>query len=175
MRFFSRRGEVRSLNADETVFQRFAATVADLLSVAERTPFSAAASIPQLIAALLENQQENKASPLSPILKAQSYITDHQSEAIDFSKLARSLGLSYRSFRYLFAKETGTSPLQYQLERRLKRARNLLASSDLPIQKIAETLGFNSTWYFSHFFQKHAKSSPAAYRKQHRFDPSRRP
>ena len=171
---FSQGGEVRNLDTEEPVFQRFATTVADLLSAAERTPFSAAAGIPLLIASLLENQKECKASPLSPILKAQSYITDHQSETIDFAELARSLGLSYRSFRYLFAKGTGTSPLHYLLERRLKRARNLLASSDLPVQKIAETLGFNSTWYFSHFFQKHAKSSPAAYRKQHRFDPARR-
>ena len=66
------------------------------------------------------------------------------------------------------AKESGLSPLQYQLERRLARAKNLLASSDMPVKDIAAALGFNSTWYFAHFFQKHMRSSPAAYRKHHR-------
>ena len=69
-----------------------------------------------------------------------------------------------RSFRYLISKETSCSPLQYQLGVRLARAKNLLKSSDMPISEIAETLGFNSTWYFSHFFKKHTKMSAAAYR-----------
>ena len=32
------------------------------------------------------------------------------------------------------------------------------------IAEIAETLGFNSTWYFSHFFAKATGKSPRAYR-----------
>ena len=87
---------------------------------------------------------------------------------IDFEALAQKVGLTYRSFRYLFVKESGLSPLQYQLERRLARAKNLLASSDMPVKDIAETLGFNSSWYFAHFFQKYMHSSPAAYRKRYR-------
>ena len=99
-------------------------------------------------------------------LTAQIYINDHLSETIDFYALADSVGLSYRSFRYLFTKETGTSPLQFQIERKLIRAKNLLASSDLPVKDIAESLGFSSSWYFAHFFQKHANCSPVTYRKQ---------
>ena len=56
-------------------------------------------------------------------------------------------------------------PLQYQLERRLARAKNLLASSDMPVKNIAKTLGFNSTWYFAHVFQKHMNYSPVGHRK----------
>lgn len=87
---------------------------------------------------------------------------------IDFEALAQKVGLTYRSFRYLFVKESGLSPLQYQLERRLARAKNLLASSDMPVKDIAKTLGFNSSWYFAHFFRKHIHSSPASYRKRYR-------
>jgi len=167
---FSKDGETRSFENSGQVLQLFAATVSDLLATAERTPFSAAASIPMLIAALLETP----ASPTegsrktSPIVQAQMYITDHLAETLDFLELARTLGLSYRSFRYLFTKESGMSPLQYQIERRLARAKNLLTSSDMQVKDIAETLGFNSTWYFAHFFQKHMKCSPALYRRQSR-------
>ena len=92
---------------------------------------------------------------------------EHAAETIDFESLAQSLGLTYRSFRYLISKETSSSPLQYQLGVRLARAKNLLKSSDMPISEIAETLGFNSTWYFSHFFKKHATTSAAEYREAH--------
>ena len=100
------------------------------------------------------------------IHRAQEYMLEHCGETIDFEALAASLGMTYRSFRYMFAKETGTSPLQYQLNVKLVRAKNLLKSSDMPIAEIAETLGFNSTWYFSHFFTKVTGSSPRAYRSK---------
>lgn len=165
---FAKGGEVRFFEKNNSVLQLFASIVVDLLSNAERTAFSAAASIPMLVAALLEtpfnSEPKNKAP--SPILTAQIYINDHLSETIDFYALADSVGLSYRSFRYLFTKETGTSPLQFQIERKLIRAKNLLASSDLPVKDIAESLGFSSSWYFAHFFQKHANCSPVTYRKQ---------
>ncbi|MBQ0031590.1 MAG: AraC family transcriptional regulator [bacterium] len=167
---FAKDGEIKSFRNDFPILQLFAATVSDLMSNTMKTPFSAAASIPMLVAALIEapagTEMNNR--PASPILIAQIHITEHLSETIDFEALAQKVGLTYRSFRYLFAKESGLSPLQYQLERRLARAKNLLASSDMSVKDIAETLGFNSTWYFAHFFQKHARTSPAAYRKQHR-------
>jgi len=166
----SKGGSVKSLDRNGAEAQLFVKTVSDLLAAAIRTPFSAAARIPLLAASVLESSNVKPDSePLqSPILTAQMYITDHQSETIDFEKLARTTGLSYRSFRYLFARETGTSPLRYQLERRLIRAKNLLASSDMPVKDIAETLGFSSTWYFSHFFKKRIHQSPAAYRANNR-------
>ena len=39
--------------------------------------------------------------------------------------------------------------------------------SKMPTDAIAETLGFNSTWSFAHFFQKRVLISAAAYRKKH--------
>ena len=167
----SSNGDVQSFKNNASIIQLFAATVTDLLANTSRNSFSAAASIPMLVAALLEAPKgdlKTNDKSTSATLNAQMYITEHLSETIDFEALAQKVGLTYRSFRYLFAKESGLSPLQYQLERRLARAKNLLASSDMPVKDIAETLGFNSTWYFAHFFQKHAKTSPAAYRKQHR-------
>ena len=161
-------GAVRSFKNNVPVIQLFAATVTDLIANDNRSPFSAAASVPMLVAALLEihkNDQTTDDTSSSAILKAQMYITEHLSKTIDFEALAQKVGLTYRSFRYLFAKESSLSPLQYQLERRLARAKNLLASTDMPVKDIAETLGFNSTWYFAHFFQKHVKCSPISYRK----------
>lgn len=162
---FDPRGDVRPLNGADDARQTFASTVADLLTSAAQTPFSAAANIPRLVAALIETPT-SRDDGVHAVRKAQTYIAEHPGETIDFAALAQSLGLSYRSFRYLFRKEAGLSPLQYQLGRRLARAKNLLASSDLPVKDIAAALGFGTTWYFSHFFRRHAHLSPAAYRRR---------
>ena len=163
-------GTVRDFGANAALRQVFATAAADLLATAERQPFAAAAQVPALVAAFAETLPRDPSDRTARelIFRAQRHLNDHLSDVADFEALAQSLGLTYRAFRYLFRKEVGCSPLQYQLERRLVRAKNLLASSDLPIQEIADMLGFNSTWYFSHFFRRHARQSPAAYRKGHR-------
>ena len=124
--------------------------------------YSTAARIPPLVAALAEGESRTASDA---ILRAQTHIMEHSCEIVDFAALAEKLGIPYRTFRYLFTKETGDSPLQYQLGIRLARAKNLLASSDMPIAEIARTLGFNSTWYFSHFFSKATGVSPRDYRR----------
>ena len=144
-------------------------TIADILESGHDNTYSTAAKIPVLIATLLEDQNRNiaGASHTELIHRAQEHIAKHATEIVDFEQLASSLDIPYRTFRHIFAKETGTSPHQYQLEIRLARAKNLLRSTNMPISEIAETLGFNSTWYFAHFFSKRTHTSPASYRKKH--------
>jgi AraC-like DNA-binding protein len=48
---------------------------------------------------------------------------------------------------------------------KLSRAKNLLKSSDIPIEEIAHTLGFKTNWYFAHFFTKATGISPRDYRR----------
>lgn len=164
---FDSNGEVRNLSDDNRFHQLFLSTVTDILENGHDNVYAAAAQIPMLVAALIENRptDEQRTTNAELVHRAQMYIKEHATEAIDFESLAKSLGLTYRSFRYLISKETSSSPLQYQLGVRLARAKNLLKSSDMPIAEIAETLGFNSPWYFSHFFKKHAKMSAASYRE----------
>ena len=142
--------------------------VDDILERGLENIYSAAAHIPMLIAALIYEKAagDEDVSRAEIIRRAQSHIAAHAVEVVDFGGLAESLGMPYRTFRYLFAKETGTSPLQYQLNIRLTRAKSLLRSTDMPIAAIAKALGFNSTWYFAHFFRKHTATTAAAYRKK---------
>ena len=144
-------------------------TVSDVIDNGKDNPYSIAAKVPLLIATIIEELNINTKAPSHTELvnKAQSFIVEHATGIIDYEHLASTLGIPYRTFRHIFAKETGSSPHQYQLEIRLARAKNLLRSTDMPIADIAETLGFNSTWYFAHFFQKRCRTSAAAYRKKH--------
>ena len=144
-------------------------TITDVLESRHDNTYSTAAKIPILIASLIEdrNRKSSVTSHTELIHRAQTHIAEHATEIVDFERLASSFDIPYRTFRHIFAKETGTSPHQYQLDIRLARAKNLLRSTDMPISEIAETLGFNSTWYFAHFFQKRCRTSAAAYRKKY--------
>ena len=164
---FDPEGEVRSISSDHRFRRLMLDVVSDVLERGRDNLYYTAARIPSLAAALIEarNADEDGTSQAEAIHRAQSHIAEHAAELVDFAALAESLGVPYRTFRYVFAKETGTSPLQYQLDVRLARAKNLLRSTEMPISEIAATLGFKTKWYFSHFFQHREKTSPAAYRK----------
>ena len=165
---FNKGGEVRAI-PDEHHFHRLLADmVSDILGNGQAGVYSAAARIPLLTAALMKDEpvgEDSRFRTSELIHRAQQHMLERCGEEIDFESLASSLGITYRSFRYLFAKETGTSPLQYYLSVKLSRARNLLKSSDIPIEEIAHTLGFKTNWYFAHFFTKATGISPRDYRR----------
>ena len=165
---FNQDGEVRDVSHARHFHDLFADTVADILERGKDNVYSTAARIPSLIAALVEEQspESDGASHRELVHRAQSHIAEHAAETVDFAALAESLGVPYRTFRYLFAKETASSPLQYQLDIRLARAKNLLTSSNMPIAEITKSLGFNSSWYFAHFFRQRMHMPPIAYRKR---------
>lgn len=64
-------------------------------------------------------------------------------------------------------KETLGIPASSFIERALmQRAKTLLISTPMPIQQIADQLGFQNQSHFGTFFKRHEGMSPAAFRKQ---------
>ena len=167
---FNPGGDIKDLSRFPSLTRLFSDTVRGIMEQGSDRPHSTAIRILSLIATLVEESSSitDEASNAELISRTQSHIIEHAAETIDFNALAESLGVPYRTLRYLFTKETETSLLQYQLDIRLARAKNLLRSSDMPVAEIAKVLGFNSTWYFTHFFQRRADTSPSSYRKKHR-------
>lgn len=110
---FNLNGEVRDISNNASLQQIFASTIADILTDADQRPLTAAANILKLITTIAEDTSPNPPKRQRLILTAQSYITDHQNETIDFNALAQSLNLPYRTFRFQFRKEIGCSPCKY--------------------------------------------------------------
>ena len=100
------------------------------------------------------------------IAVAVRYLSDHFTEVIAVDDLARMAGMSRtrleREFRTYFAR----SPYDYALQLRLRRARELLASSDLLISEVGARVGFSTPEYFSAIFKSHTGTSPKAFRRQ---------
>nr|WP_239590589.1 helix-turn-helix domain-containing protein [Enterococcus durans] len=53
------------------------------------------------------------------------------------------------------------------LKVRLKNVQNLLISTNLPMEEIAELTGFKHGYYLSKYFKKIFKMSPSTFRKKH--------
>jgi len=69
-------------------------------------------------------------------------------------------------FRQQFRRFYGASPKQYLLNARIRKAKDLLATTDLTITKIAEKTGFSSLYYFSKAFKVATEHSPRDYREK---------
>jgi len=83
----------------------------------------------------------------------ETYLTDALGDAPDTT-------LSYSYFRRLFQEYYRMSPGQYLDQLRMAEAKKLLHLGQKQIKAIAEELGFESPYYFSHFCKKHEGVSP---------------
>jgi transcriptional regulator GlxA family with amidase domain len=85
-------------------------------------------------------------------------------EPLTLADMAAAGGLSVRSLQRRFADQLGTSPLQWLLRVRIDRARQLLETTDLPIDRVAGEVGFGSSVTLRHHFGRVTGVSPSAYR-----------
>jgi AraC-like DNA-binding protein len=83
---------------------------------------------------------------------------------LQVAQLAEKTGISEVSFRRLFQQAYGMTPKQYICSIRLRRARQLLAESRMPIGAVAAECGFASLYHFSRAFHEAVGISPSEYR-----------
>jgi AraC family transcriptional activator FtrA len=82
------------------------------------------------------------------------------------SQLARHAAMSERTFVRRFRAATGTSPGDWITQARVDRARELLESTALSLDHIAERCGLGTPATLRHHFRKKLGVSPALYRRR---------
>lgn len=80
--------------------------------------------------------------------------------------ISQQTGFSRFYFIRAFRRAYGITPHQYLTQRRIERAKELLAFSDLSITDICFAVGFQSLGSFSDLFRRHVGHSPSAHRQQ---------
>ena len=78
--------------------------------------------------------------------------------------------MSPRTFARRFVEVTGTTPIQWLLTQRVLRARALLETTDLPVERIAHECGFSTGAGLRAHFQRVVGASPVTYRRTFRAD-----
>ena len=89
-------------------------------------------------------------------------------EPLTVAEMARHANVSPRTFARRFRAETGTTPLQWLLGRRVLAARRLLEESDLPVEEIAGEVGFGGAASLRSHFRRATATTPTAYRRTFR-------
>ncbi|MCI9609268.1 MAG: AraC family transcriptional regulator [Oscillibacter sp.] len=97
--------------------------------------------------------------------RVQAFIDGHFSEPLTLQDMGKALHVSPYYLSHAFKEASGYSPTQYLLRRRIGEAQNLLISTDLPMARIAEQVGFETQNYFNLQFSKHVGMPPGKYRE----------
>ena len=106
-------------------------------------------------------------SPYSSILqKGVEFIESHYMRKITLNDIAKEVALSHFYFHKIFTKNLNMTPLEYILETRLSKAKELLITSYDSINDISAKCGFDNCQYFSNTFKKHVNMTPTGFRKK---------
>jgi transcriptional regulator GlxA family with amidase domain len=93
------------------------------------------------------------------------WMAAHLAEPLTVPTLATRAVMSERTFARRFRAATGTTPHRWLLDQRLRRAEELLESTDLPVDQVADRAGFGAPDTLRHHFTTRRGVSPAAYRR----------
>ena len=81
-------------------------------------------------------------------------------------KMAKLSGYSQSRFSSIYKATYGISPIEDLIRARIKNAGRLLLYSNMPINEVADAVGFSSLYYFSRAFKKEIGVSPSEYREK---------
>jgi len=98
------------------------------------------------------------------LVQAIGFIREHASEAIKVDDVLQAVPMSRRSLERAFQETLGRSPAMEIRRVRLERAKTLLATTDLPVPKVARASGFGTGEYLATLFRQATGMTPLKYR-----------
>jgi len=110
----------------------------------------------------LEGSGDRHADEL--IAEIQFWLRTHLNTELTLTEIAKLFGLSQRSFTRRFKAATGVRATQYWQQLRIETAKELLASSNLTIQEIADQVGYQDQGHLTRLFKQDLSLTPTAYR-----------
>jgi transcriptional regulator GlxA family with amidase domain len=96
--------------------------------------------------------------------RATHYLRQHASKRLAIAGVCRALAVSERTLARRFKATLGMSPLNYLQSQRIARARQLLESSALPLERIVEQCGYEDVSSFRKLFARQVGMTPREYR-----------
>jgi two-component system response regulator YesN len=123
-------------------------------------------TVSETIAAFINSKKSHKNA--KTIQKAKDYIESHLSNSeLTLKLVSEEVGMSYTYFSHLFKQLTNESFSDYVNKVRIRKAKELLESSELRVFEVAFAVGFKDPHYFSQCFKTMYGLSPTEYKKKH--------
>jgi transcriptional regulator GlxA family with amidase domain len=99
------------------------------------------------------------------LIRVAQLMEENIEKPMSLEKIAKTTGLSRRQIERLFKRDLQCVPKRYYLEMRLRRARELLLQTAMPIMDITAACGFQSPPHFSKCYRNQFGHPPSAERK----------
>jgi transcriptional regulator GlxA family with amidase domain len=100
------------------------------------------------------------------VAEAQIWVAEHYDTESPVATMARRAGLSERGFLRRFKRATGQSPTEYVQSLRVEEAKQMLETTELPIDTIAREVGYTEPSSFRTAFRKFVGLSASVYRRK---------
>lgn len=100
------------------------------------------------------------------VAEVQVWAADNYALATPVTAMAERCGLTERSLLRRFRKATGQTPNEYIQTLRIEEAKQLLETTDTPIEDIAADVGYTETSSFRNSFRRHVGMPASMYRKR---------
>jgi transcriptional regulator GlxA family with amidase domain len=114
----------------------------------------------QPFASLMSFRQTTDAA----IRRCQEWLAMNYKTQNPVAAMAVLSGLPERSFIRRFAKASGMTPLDYVHALRIEETKQMLETADMPIEAIANEVGYEDTSFFGRLFRRKTGLTPAQYR-----------
>jgi AraC family transcriptional regulator, transcriptional activator FtrA len=104
----------------------------------------------------------------SPLAGLMAWALERLDQPLTVRDLAREAGMSSRNLARHFNMAAGTSPLRWLLIQRVRRAQELLETSDLSVEQVASRTGMGTATTLRRHFSHHLGVPPETYRRTFR-------
>jgi len=109
------------------------------------------------------------------LIRVAQLMEDNIEQPLSLDAIATATGLSRRQIERLFKRHLNCVPKRYYLQMRLRRARELLLQTSMPIIDITTACGFQSPPHFSRCYRAQFGCPPSAERQSRHLKPGAEP
>lgn len=114
----------------------------------------------------IEQEDNLSVKPCSVIESLILELNENYKRQWTASEMASYCMLSSGYFSHLFKESTGYAPLRFLTNLRLYKAKDYLVHTDMSIDSISTSIGYDNPLYFSRLFKNFTGCSPKLYRKK---------
>ena len=100
------------------------------------------------------------------ILQTIDVMEQRLSERLTVAALSAMVNLSPSRFAHVFRRTMGVSPVRYLHDLRMRRARQLLLETSLPVHEVMRQVGWSDPSHFSKAFRRRFGMGPRRYRDE---------